>query len=547
MVQSNANFRGWLKSGSNMKLSSDAAVLRLIHEGVNNFAALADFDTASIQLLPKICREAIPAIAADEANNIAAEPAIAGANINSVSVQRLIVASHAVRYYRDVDRIPDVDNMNYQNVLVSFKLEYDAYEKLKKEDAPTIPKINDRLGDRKIIHWAPIFRDTLSSTVGVGGPLSYVLREDSTVPAAATDTLAANAYYGKSGSLRDEIIARAKHEGPLYKADNSSVFLKIEEAVRGTSVESSIKAFSRTKNGRGAFRALVSNHAGETKYRAIAKKRMNHLTQVKWTGNAFPLETHVSHQRTSADDLRDCANHITVPVPNASQRVEYLIDSITCKDAALQAVIGLIRSNNNNMRNDFEAAATAMIEVDPYKRSSKNVSNRNANVSALDFNAGRGVTGVDLRFHPKREYENLPENKAAELREWLQTTDGKKHKREYFAAKKKEKPTSSPGGSAKRKTDANAGNWKKKMRRAMKTNKGIKSVMSILAEEEQSNKAFVAALEAEDDNSSVEDSTPSQPSTPKSKKKKSSVTLSSLTATKLPATTVRLTSILKKR
>lgn len=397
MVQSNAQFRnGWLKSGSNMKLSSDAAVNRILHEGLNNFPALADFDKDSILLLPKICKEAIPAIAEDANNNIAAEPAVPGANINSVSVQRLIAASDLVRYYFVIDRTPTVDNMNYQNVIVPFKIEHDAYVKLKKEDPPAIPKVNDRLGDRKIIHWAPIFLDTLSSTVGVGGPLSYVLRENPIVPAEATDPLDANAYYGRSGSLRDEIIARAKHTGPLYKADNNTVYLKVEEAVRGTSVESSIKAFSRTKDGRGAYNALVSNHAGEAKYRAIAKKRINHLTQVKWTGNAFPLETHVSHQRTSADDLRDCANHITVQVPSQSQRVEYLIDSITCKDSALQATIGLIRSNTNNMRNDFEAAATALIEVDPYKRSSKNVSNRNANVSALDFNAGRGVTGVDL-------------------------------------------------------------------------------------------------------------------------------------------------------
>ena len=49
-----------------------------------------------------------------------------------------------------------------------------------------------------------------------------------------------------------------------------------------------------------------------------------------------------------------------------AQRVEYLIDSITCKDVTLVSAIGQIRANTNNMRNDFEAAANALIEVDPY-------------------------------------------------------------------------------------------------------------------------------------------------------------------------------------
>ena len=41
------------------------------------------------------------------------------------------------------------------------------------------------------------------------------------------------------------------------------------------SVESTIKPFSRRKDGRGAFLALIANHADDVKYRAIAKKRQN--------------------------------------------------------------------------------------------------------------------------------------------------------------------------------------------------------------------------------------------------------------------------------
>ena len=47
----------------------------------------------------------------------------------------------------------------------------------------------------------------------------------------------------------------------------------------------------------------------------------------------------------------------------------------------------------------------------------------------------------------------------------------------------------------KQKSDGNAGsNWKKKMRNALKSDKGLKSVMAILSEAETSNQSFASAL-----------------------------------------------------
>lgn len=89
-----------------------------------------------------------------------------------------------------------------------------------------------------------------------------------------------------SGILIDELESRLSHSGPIFKNDNATVYVKIEEAARGTSVESTIKSFSRRKDGRGAFQPLVSNHAGEVKHRSISKKRLNLLQkhQVEWPG-----------------------------------------------------------------------------------------------------------------------------------------------------------------------------------------------------------------------------------------------------------------------
>ena len=67
------------------------------------------------------------------------------------------------------------------------------------------------------------------------------------------------------------------------------------------------------------------------------------------------------------DDLRDFSQNITANVPTEPQRVGYLIDSIKCSNSTLQAVIGLVRANTNQMREYFERASSALIEADPYK------------------------------------------------------------------------------------------------------------------------------------------------------------------------------------
>ena len=534
VVVSNA-FRNWLKAGTNIKLSSDAAVTRITHEGITNFDSLADFDKKSIERLPQICKEAIPAIVVDAANDVEAEIAVNGANISSISVRRLITAANAVVYYQSIGRAMTPATMHYNNVLSIFKVEWEAYSELRDADTPKVPKINDRDTERKVIKWVPIFLDCMSRTYGAKGPLRYVLRENSEIPSELEDPLEVNAHYGASGSLMDELVSRLPHTGPIYRNDNKSVFLKIDEAARGTSVESTVKAFSRRNDGRGAFNALIANHAGDTKYRAIMKKRMHLLQSIKWNGRAYPLETHVSNHRQAVDDLNECSQHITVPVPDASQRVEYLIDSITCQDNTLQAAIGLVRANTNNMRNDFELAASALIEVDPYKRSQKPIpSPRNANISAIDFNAGRGDTGVDLRWHPKGEFMKLTQEQRDELSSWQKTDEGRKTiTASRKDALKKRQSSSSLRTSPKPNTSGKT--WKSKFKKALKTDKGLKSIMTVLAEEEKTNTALVAALQT---------STPI-PAAPLPPPPPPVATASALTV-KFPATQVKLQSILKR-
>ena len=115
-------------------------------------------------------------------NNVVAEPAFNGVNISTISVRRLIVAVNAVKFYEDVGRLMTPQSMHYGNLLSDFKAKWDAYDDLRNQYDPKVPKVNDKEKDRKTIRWDPIFLDCLSSTYGSCGPLRYVLRDNTGVP-----------------------------------------------------------------------------------------------------------------------------------------------------------------------------------------------------------------------------------------------------------------------------------------------------------------------------------------------------------------------------
>ena len=218
-------FKAWLKANNNIKLSSDAAVTRLTYEGITNMESLMDFDKKSIESLPKACKDRIPEITEDLVNGVEPEPMIPGANISSIAVRRLIVASNAAKYYSAIGRVPTTTNMRYTQVLTDFKVEWEAYEELRRSAPPIVPLIEDRHDDRKVIKWSPIFEDVLNRTYGSRGPLAYVVRKNSEVPPEAEDALEDLAYFGRSGCLHEELVARLPHAGPIFKHDNTSVFL----------------------------------------------------------------------------------------------------------------------------------------------------------------------------------------------------------------------------------------------------------------------------------------------------------------------------------
>ena len=64
---------------------------------------------------------------------------------------------------------------------------------------------------------------------------------------------------------------RLSHIHLLFDDDNAKLYQIFEEAIRGTAFEASIKPYETIRNGRAAFKALTSQHAGKAKYRVMLR------------------------------------------------------------------------------------------------------------------------------------------------------------------------------------------------------------------------------------------------------------------------------------
>ena len=94
-------FNQYLKQNTCIGMLTNAITTQVNHECLSTYESLLDFDTKSIKALQTACKEAVPAITADPANNIAAQAAIPGVSIPSKCILRLTEAVHAAHYYND--------------------------------------------------------------------------------------------------------------------------------------------------------------------------------------------------------------------------------------------------------------------------------------------------------------------------------------------------------------------------------------------------------------------------------------------------------------
>ena len=145
-----------------------------------------------------------------------------------------------------------------------------------------------------------------------------------------------------------------------------------------------------------------------------------------------------------------------------------------------------------------------------------------------------------MRWHPRAEFRALSNEQKDELTAWQRSAEGKK-------SLKKQRPDGDTGrkGSKRKAGDDDLGttdrSWKKKFRKALKTQSGLAHVMSELADAESATAPLVAALQP-----TLPPAPSNPPTAPPRAAQPSSSSVGALAAA-FPAlsTSVKLNSILK--
>lgn len=457
-------------AGTQMGLTAQQRTA-LAEQGLTSPDDFADFGKDELKDAFRNMRTAIPGIPAtpavtDADGTIITEAIPAVAPILPVILparctHRLEVAALAWHYYTYTGREVTPVNMHYTNILKDFYVEWKALTAMAELTPPSVPLITK---NNPPLRWADTFGDYCLNTFGVRTvPLAYVIRpvieplpevpDDDDVN-AKTDPLLPGKPFGNGGSVLNDLIARLEHDHPLYNTDNAKVYSALEEATRGTAYGSTVKAYSRRRDGRAAWLALISSHAGKDKWESLQKENTRWLMNTKWNGQTYSLEKFCNHHRSRFVNLEEAKNHVDFQLPTAHTRVGYLLDNITNNDADLRAAIANIRQNVNDTRSDFENAVSVLLPVDPFlkkRQASKdtNKPNTTGNVGSTNTSNGNnarvGKTGVKLQFHTDVDYENLTGAQKTELHKWRNTPEGQR-----YTDNEKKKRKASPSNNANR-------------------------------------------------------------------------------------------------
>jgi hypothetical protein len=325
-------------------------------EGINAIEDLRDFSADDIRSLGSIIRKTRPA-------GMINGPFL---TFGTLHMNKLKAAAEYMRYFQTTGRETEDANVVYNPIIKIFTEHWTALKARKDEATPEVPKITKAL---PVTKWTESFVDFLNRVCGVRTiPLAYVIRTTVAVPAAAPPLEPNRPYSVVHGSVEAELIARALHTHPLYAEDNAKVYYWLEEATRATHYAPSIKPMQRTKNGRAAWFALVQQYAGVDKWQALLTQQDDILHSRKWKGQSgHTLEKFIGMHRNAFVSMSQCAQHINYQLPNENTRVTYLLNSIECNDAPLQAAMALVRNDTGvtGKMNDFEATAAFILPHDP--------------------------------------------------------------------------------------------------------------------------------------------------------------------------------------
>ena len=102
------------------------------------------------------------------------------------------------------------------------------------------------------------------------------------------------------GSIEgDQTHHRLSHTHVLFKVDNAKVFDIIKQGVRGSNIAPTIAPYCKHRDGQGALKAIIDQHAGVCVLDDMVKSAKDVMSgSRKWTGTTtFTIAKHCNVHR----------------------------------------------------------------------------------------------------------------------------------------------------------------------------------------------------------------------------------------------------------
>ena len=173
MVLTAAQTTAFFENPDQMGIPHETMV-QMQEEGIETVADLADFEKQSLQQLADNLRKPGGRIADPNPNTApGATIPMPAFTYGAKSQKRLTVACDLVRYYQTVGRDLTAANIQGNQVMSNFEIQWKALKDRNNEDDPDVPKITKAL---PIIKWTEAFQDFLHRMIGARMiPLAYVV------------------------------------------------------------------------------------------------------------------------------------------------------------------------------------------------------------------------------------------------------------------------------------------------------------------------------------------------------------------------------------
>ena len=313
---------------------------------------------------------------------------------------RIDGARKMVLYYILVGRPMEAADMMWP-VIKNFVEQWKALMEKKKADIGLPPKLTK---DKLVYKWLEQLNQYLADVIGVrNAPFTYLTRTDAQPPAILAARIVDQPYSVDYESIEHELKFCVSHDHTLSKSDNSALFQIIDRAVAGHDVSATIAPFRRTHDGRGAYLAILTQHAGKSVWDRVVRDAMLVLQTRTWSGTtSVTLLQHTSMQRKAFIQLSEADN------------------------PKMLAGTAAIEQDELGKRVHFENTVTFLLPFDPVVAKNAKAKGLGVNVSGTAADtpakgATVGKTGVELRWHEPQKFSKLTKEQKLELSEWNKT------------------------------------------------------------------------------------------------------------------------------